>query len=78
MSQVGVDEAKTHLPRLLQQVAGGERISITKHGHSVAVLQPVEGSVRRVVDVINDMKQFRHGKRLQSMSIREMIEEGRD
>ena len=78
MSQVGVYEAKTHLPRLLEKVASGERITITRHGRSVAVLQPVEGSGSSVSDVINEIKQFRRGKTLQGTSVREMIEEGRD
>ena len=76
MSLVGAYEAKTHLPQLLERVAGGERITITKHGHSVAVLQPVEGG-ENVLDVINRMKKFRCGKRLNGLSIKHMIEEGR-
>jgi len=76
MSLVGAYEAKTHLPQLLERVAGGERITITKHGRSVAVLQPVEGG-GNVADVINELKQFRRGKCLNGLSIKEMIEEGR-
>lgn len=76
MSSVGAYEAKTHLPQLLERVAGGERITITKHGHSVAVLQPVEGG-ESVADAISGLKQFRRGKRLKGLSIKEMIEEGR-
>jgi len=78
MSQVGVYEAKTHLPRLLEKVECGERITITRHGRSVAVLQPVDGSGNSIGEVINAMKQFRLGKKLQGISIRDMIEEGRD
>ncbi|MDX8411252.1 MAG: type II toxin-antitoxin system prevent-host-death family antitoxin [Mariprofundaceae bacterium] len=76
MGQVGAYEAKTHLPQLLERVAGGERITITKHGHSVAVLQPVEGG-SSVADVIPAMKEFRRGKSLQGESIKAMIEKGR-
>jgi len=77
MSRVGAYEAKTHLPQLLEKVANGERITITKHGRSVAVLQPVDGSGNKIADVIQDLKEFRRGKKLQGLSIREMIEEGR-
>ena len=56
MSQVGVYEAKTHLPRLLEKVERGERITITRHGRSVAVLQPVDGSGNSIGEVINAMK----------------------
>lgn len=37
---VGVHEAKTHLSRLLEQVAGGEEIVITRRGEEVARLVP--------------------------------------
>lgn len=37
---VGVHEAKTHLSRLLQEVAGGEEIVITSRGKAVAKLGP--------------------------------------
>jgi len=40
MATVGAYEAKTHLPRLLERVAQGETITITKHGKPVAVLSP--------------------------------------
>lgn len=37
---VNVHEAKTHLSRLLEQVARGERVIISKAGHPVADLVP--------------------------------------
>ena len=40
MRQVGAYEAKTHLPRLLDEVAAGATITITKHGVPVALLVP--------------------------------------
>lgn len=40
MKTVGVFEAKTHLPQLLELVAKGERITITRHSVPVAILQP--------------------------------------
>jgi prevent-host-death family protein len=38
---VGVHEAKTHLSRLLEDVAAGEEIVITRRGEQVATLVPV-------------------------------------
>lgn len=38
---VGVHEAKTHLSRLLEDVAAGEEIVITRRGEQVASLVPV-------------------------------------
>jgi prevent-host-death family protein len=38
---VGVHEAKTHLSRLLEDVAAGEEVVITRRGEEVASLVPV-------------------------------------
>lgn len=40
MKKVGSYEAKTHLPRLLDEVSRGERIAITRHGVTIAYLVP--------------------------------------
>jgi prevent-host-death family protein len=78
MKTVGAYDAKTHLPKLLELVAKGERITITKHGVPVAVLQPANFSKSTPVrEVIDQLKQFRAGHPLGTLSIREMIEEGR-
>lgn len=37
---VGVHEAKTHLSRLLERVAAGEEITITRRGEEIAYLVP--------------------------------------
>ena len=75
---VGSYEAKTHLPRLLERVAKGERITITKHGVPVAVLVPPPAGERPDVRAaVAEMKKFRKGRSLGGLSIREMVEEGR-
>ncbi len=48
---VNVHEAKTHLSRLLRQVAAGEEIVIARAGVPVARLVPVEPRPRRVFGV---------------------------
>jgi prevent-host-death family protein len=78
METVGAYEAKTHLPKLLDRVSKGERITITKHGVPVAVLQPHEK--QKNIDtksVIFELREFRKKHTLGRLSIREMIEEGR-
>ncbi|GDX78352.1 antitoxin [Deltaproteobacteria bacterium] len=48
MRTVNVHEAKTHLSRLLEQVAGGESFVIAKAGHPIACLSPLaEGGEQR-------------------------------
>jgi prevent-host-death family protein len=78
METVGAYEAKTHLPKLLERVLKGERITITKHGIPVAVLQPPDPA--KNVDtqsVIVEIRKFRDKHSLGGTSIRDMIEEGR-
>ena len=78
METVGAYEAKTHLHKLLKRVTKGERITITKHGVPVAVLQPCDPE--KNVDtksVIMELRRFREKNNLSGLSIREMIEEGR-
>lgn len=77
MTAVGVYEAKTQLPKLLDQVARGKKITITRHGVPVAMLVPATGSRRRpVAEVIAELRDFNKGKRL-GMSLRRAIAEGR-
>ena len=78
METIGAYEAKTRLFQLLEKVARGETIVITKHGRSVAHLVPAPEFRRRsVAETIAAIKEFRRGRRLGVVSIREMIEEGR-
>ena len=80
MKSVGSYEAKTHLPRLLDEVERGETITITKHGKPVAVLSPVTSEPERGVrDVIAEFRAFsrKQARSLAGLSVRDMIEEGR-
>jgi len=79
MKTVGSYEAKTHLPRLLDEVAEGRTIAITRHGRRVAVLQPVDAERKLpVADTIESIKKLRKRLRLGNLSLRKMIEEGRE
>ncbi|MBE0467151.1 MAG: type II toxin-antitoxin system prevent-host-death family antitoxin [Candidatus Desulforudis sp.] len=79
MRKVGSYEAKTHLPELLKRVARGERITIMKHGTPVAMLMPVGARGKSDVNtVIREILEFRKGRTLGELSLREMIEEGRE
>lgn len=78
MKTVGAYEAKTHLPKLLERVARGEAISITKHGVPVATLLPADSSKGKPVhETIEQLKAFRRNHRLGGLSIRAMLDEGR-
>ena len=78
METVGAYEAKTHLPKLLERVLKGERITITKHGVPVAVLQsPDPEKAFDIKSVITELRNLRSKHSLGGLSIREKIEEGR-
>jgi prevent-host-death family protein len=75
---IGAYDAKTHLPRLLEEVAAsGKTFVITKHGQPVARLGPVDRPAARPAEVIAALRAARRGVRLDGLSIRDMIEEGR-
>ncbi len=78
MRRIGAYEAKTHLPRLLDEVAAGETITITKHGVAVAILSPVtEPPPMTVEEAIAGLREFRRSHPLNGITIRELIDEGR-
>ena len=78
MSSVGLFDAKTHLSALLERVAKGEEITITKHGTPVAVLVPVaKGYKKDPRKIAERIRALRRGVRLEGVTIRQLIEEGR-
>jgi prevent-host-death family protein len=76
-SEVGAYEAKTHLPALLERVARGEHIIITKHGKPVARLVPIGGSdPERRREAVERLKEFAKGRTL-GIPVKQLVEEGR-
>ena len=47
MQTVNIHEAKTHLSRLLEQVAGGDEIIIAKAGKAIARLVPLDAAPKK-------------------------------
>lgn len=47
MQTVNIHQAKTHLSRLLEQVAGGEEIIIAKAGKAMARLVPLDAAPKK-------------------------------
>lgn len=81
MKTIGSYEAKTHLPRLLDEVAAGETITITKHGRPVAHLVPPPGAKKPDAGkAIDAWRAYRREHPIvlgPGPTIKEMIEEGR-
>lgn len=78
MITVGAFEAKTHLSTLLDRVAAGEEVIITKHGRPVARLVGAQHIDRaRVNDAFEKLKVLRKGTTLGGLSWKELRDEGR-
>jgi len=79
MEHIGAYDAKTHLPRLLEEVSKGKEIVITKHGVPIAILRPYDDKKKPASKAtINKLKQFRKNKRLGGLNLKAIIEAGRD
>lgn len=80
--EIGAYEAKTHLPRLLREVAAGQSFTITLRGKPVAELKPSPeaGGENKNAKFVHAMREFRKRSDLPSLTaeqIKEMIEYGR-
>jgi len=76
---VGAFEAKTHLSELLDRVSKGEMITITRHGAPAAMLVPVGPTGKKLThrEIVEGMRALRKRTKPDSMTVREMVEEGR-
>lgn len=80
MKTVGVYEARTRWSEMLDRVAKGEEIAITRHGTPIAKLVPHNGPSKVSVDeALAELREFRrrYKHRLRGLTIKQMIEEGR-
>jgi len=79
MKTVGTFEAKTHLSALLDRVAKGEKITITRHGSPAAMLVPPvqAGQTLSHKEIVEGLRELRGRVKPGKMSVREMINEGR-
>ena len=79
MEMIGAFDAKTHLSALLDRVAKGERITITRRGVPAAMLVPVGDSGRKLTheEIVEGMRALRKRVKADTMSVREMKNEGR-
>lgn len=76
---VGAYDAKTHFSQLLEKVAAGEEITITRHGTPVARLVPIKrlSTVEERRAAIEKIKELSKDLTLRGLKIRDLIEEGR-
>lgn len=80
MTTINFYEARTRLSELLDQVAKGRQILITRRGKPAALLSPPPSEAEKnVKQVIEEFKAYskRRGRTLAGMSVKQLIEEGR-
>ncbi len=78
MKTVGASEARSHFSRLLERVANGARIVITRHGTPVARLVPfAKPDSERARRAISRLKASRKGRRLGGLSWKDLRDEAR-
>lgn len=76
--KIGSFEAKTHFSSLLDRVANGEEITITKHGKPVARLVSVEpADTLSPGDAFQKLKDLRQATTLGGISWKDLRDEGR-
>jgi prevent-host-death family protein len=78
-NSVGAYEAKTHFSQLLERVAAGEEITITRHGAPVARLVPAQpiSSLESRKEAILKMRELASRNRLGGLKVRDLMAEGR-
>jgi len=79
VASIGAFEAKTHLSDLLDRVARGEKITITRHGVPAALLVPVTETPPKLThqEIVEGMRALRKRVKPGKISVREMVNEGR-
>ncbi|HLW77746.1 MAG TPA: type II toxin-antitoxin system prevent-host-death family antitoxin [Bryobacteraceae bacterium] len=79
METIGAFEAKTHLASLLDRVAKGEKITITRHGVPAAMLVPMKDAGAKLAhsEIVAGLRALRQRVKPGKTSVREMVEEGR-
>jgi prevent-host-death family protein len=79
LETIGSFEAKTHLASLLDRVAKGERITITRHGVPAAMLIPVGDAERKLthMEIVEGLRALRKRVKPGKMSVRELVNQGR-
>ena len=79
MKSIGISEAKTLLSELLDRVARGEKIMITRRGVPAAVLVPASETAHKLThqEIVEGMQSLRKRVKPGKLSVQEMVNEER-
>ena len=77
MRTIGLFEAKQKLSELVDQASEGQQIGITRRGKLTAMIVPARSKMS-LKEIFDDIEQIRtHAKRVKGLSVKKLIEEGR-
>ena len=79
MATVKASEVRIRFSNLLNRVACGEKITITRFGAPVALLVPVERKEPKLThrEIMEGMRELRKRVKPRNMSLQEMVAKGR-
>jgi prevent-host-death family protein len=78
MNTISTFEAKTHLSSILAEVEKGDQFIITKHGHPIAKLIPINHvEALNAKDVIHKLKELRRHHTLGGLDWKTLRDTGR-
>jgi prevent-host-death family protein len=77
MHTVGAFEAKAKIAELLDKVAVGETVLITRHGEAAALLVPPTVIQKNKSKALSEIKRFRKACKTGKVDIEALINEGR-
>jgi prevent-host-death family protein len=80
MKMIAANEAETRFAELLDAVENGETVIVTRNGQPVARVSPADDDRADVAAAVEELRRYRreHRPTLAGISIRELIEEGRE
>jgi prevent-host-death family protein len=79
MKSVAASEPKTHFSDLLDRVARGEKLIITRHSVPAALLVPVTSAAPKLThqEIVEGMRALRKRVKPFRVSVRDMVNQGR-
>lgn len=79
MKQIGAYEAKSHFSQILDDVAAGATVTVTRNGRPVARIVPIESRADRVTRLLGESRALREriGGRFTAEELKNMAREGR-
>jgi len=78
MSSTIAVEAEAQLPDLVERVARGESITLTRGGVPIAMLIPAPGQRKMTArDAVDGLLEFREGHRLVGETVADLVREAR-